>query len=734
MTSTLHSPLLKKSLRTGMMRRVLSAGLATLAAVVTLHVGAVVTSVATDTPRGVWETTYAATDPAAAPAADPAAAGAADPAAGTTTPPQNTQSVADPFSVLTELLNGCIQIFSMLLSPILMLVSWLLTPDWVMGDIFGLRPMLYSLWVLVSNVVYVIFAGMLVAMAFMNIFGNKSYQLKEKLPKFVVGLLIVPLSWFIVSATLSVTSILTASIMGIPYSMIDFQGGAVKDFTQAIKIPTECSINLGSAIKSVTSAGGADGATTGTGAQGFTCSDDDAKKTTLYAMLKGKGAYNLLQVYAYGIFKVQDYTKITNKNHDAITKISDITTQAGLDVIFFIAFAIIVFALFFAMLMRAFILWAFVIFSPVFGLLHFMEFKNANLKSLSAFSITNFLSLALVPVYVAAALAFGILFISVTMGQSIGESSSSFCTPTGTDGGATQKLVCGGMTLNIQGIPVGNESFVGQASNLAFGFIGKVMINFLALAVLWIGVMAALQSSELTKSAVAPFVQFGQSIGGIVKEMPSYLPIVPAPKFEDGKTGMGTISSAALGNAANQIASGIRGQRTTPPKSFMDVMNKATGTDPVRSSLAQAGQLAATNVTQYITNTTTATAGQIGDKVREGMQRMVSATNSELTLEDMFSKYHHEINQGVQSMLSAVEKRFETKGDTASKDQIGQVKKAYSDSHTAREFITAIQRINLTLDARKAMKLPENGNIDEQSFIQAYGLKDKNAGTTPPHP
>ena len=68
--------------------------------------------------------------------------------------------------------NGIIEVVMMVFLPATILAGWLLSPDWTFGEIFGLRPIIHSLWVLISNVVYVIFAFLLIAMAFMNIFGQ----------------------------------------------------------------------------------------------------------------------------------------------------------------------------------------------------------------------------------------------------------------------------------------------------------------------------------------------------------------------------------------------------------------------------------------------------------------------------------------------------------------------------------------------------------------------------------
>lgn len=72
---------------------------------------------------------------------------------------------------MIDLANIVIKLLSIFLTPLIMLSGWLLSPDWTFGDIFGLRPILHKLWILISNVVYVVFGFMLVFVAFANIFG-----------------------------------------------------------------------------------------------------------------------------------------------------------------------------------------------------------------------------------------------------------------------------------------------------------------------------------------------------------------------------------------------------------------------------------------------------------------------------------------------------------------------------------------------------------------------------------
>ena len=127
------------------------------------------------------------------------------------------------------MINGFIQILdlvfaflSFLMTPAIILAGWLLTPDWTMGDFFGLRKYFLDVWVLVSNIVYIIFAILLLVMAVVQIFGGgeAEYAFKQKLPKFLLGVLLVPFTWLIVSWTLSFANQATAAVLSIPMGAI----------------------------------------------------------------------------------------------------------------------------------------------------------------------------------------------------------------------------------------------------------------------------------------------------------------------------------------------------------------------------------------------------------------------------------------------------------------------------------------------------------------------------------
>ncbi len=76
-------------------------------------------------------------------------------------------------------------------------------------------------------------------------------------------------------------------------------------------------------------------------------------------------------------------------------------------------FGVLVVAIVYALFSRAIMLWLYAMFSPFFSLTYVLGDKA---KKLEKFSIKEFISLAMVPVYVSAALAFGLMFLGLVMG------------------------------------------------------------------------------------------------------------------------------------------------------------------------------------------------------------------------------------------------------------------------------------------------------------------------------
>ena len=59
---------------------------------------------------------------------------------------------------------------TIIVSPAIIFASWLLSPDWTSGDMFNLRGTMYNMWVMISNIIYFIYAILLIIIALGTIF------------------------------------------------------------------------------------------------------------------------------------------------------------------------------------------------------------------------------------------------------------------------------------------------------------------------------------------------------------------------------------------------------------------------------------------------------------------------------------------------------------------------------------------------------------------------------------
>lgn len=341
----------------------------------------------------------------------------------------NSTSIKDTDTTLISVLNTLVALISLIYVPFSMLSSWLLSPDWTFGDFIHLRPVLHSLWVFVSNTVYVVFAAMLIVVAIANIFGQSdSYAIKKMLPRFIIGVIMVPFTWWVVSASLSVSSYLTALTLRMPADIMN----ANSAINTRVQIPTKCTLDFTSenASKKI-----------------WTCEDPPAEGVDLAKhLLQSDGAYGIIPLYAYNIFKFDkldefksilssDATKTEAFNAmsvaeqaqysagDATTKsamlqaaiiatgIGKIGIQFIMSLLFAIVFTVILIALVLVLFVRVIKMWMYAIFSPLFALKYFLSDKIDKDNAIAKFDFKEFIGLAMVPVVVSAALGFGFMFI-----------------------------------------------------------------------------------------------------------------------------------------------------------------------------------------------------------------------------------------------------------------------------------------------------------------------------------
>lgn len=507
---------------------------------------------------------------------------------------------SDAVEMILQVMEIIFALITALLTPAVILAGWLLSPDWTMGDFFGLRKYFINVWVLVSNLVYIAFALILLFMAVMQIFGgeNSEYTFKKKLPQFLVGILMVPFTWLIVSWTLSFANQATAAILAIPMGAIAQMqtdgNGDRKDkgmFHEKV-IPTH--------ISSFLTAGGQNPTTeVDCASSATTSSSTGCISAAEFVANNASGPYFIMMIYAYDIFKIQktDLVRLSNKDNPLCNKDTDaqkcikslvdvvIKVGTGLIVVFF--FGVLTIALCWVLLMRAFKLWIYVMFSPLFGLAFFTgngwweAFKSewggdhGWSSGISSLWFMPFFRLAMVPVLVSAVLSFGLLFVgvisqtfTVTNMSSWGSIGGTMCTqasgymvryciiPTGNtaDGsqGYNSQLIIGSPKTGASTewyTPIVfefGEMFSGTIGNSAANsaisgangivdsvesVFAHVILTLISLVIIWMWVKAAVQHDEITKKAFEPFAKLGDSVGHFVQHIPSYIP-TPHPAFK----------------------------------------------------------------------------------------------------------------------------------------------------------------------------------------------------------
>ncbi|MCH8518308.1 SLC19 family protein [Candidatus Gracilibacteria bacterium] len=455
---------------------------------------------------------------------------------------------------LVNALNGFIAAAATLLGLITAFITLFTYPGWTNGTLFGLTDYLRDIWVLVSNVVYFIFAFILVTIAFMNIIGKGegNWELKQALPRFIVGVLIVPFTWFLVQFILSIAAVLTVAVLSLPYDV--FRDKLQDDTSDSELLNQEICVDLiinlqsgETAVQGVSLSGDNNNGLS----EAIQCRDEGSMVSIMDIVTGeagGQGVKNsmfgIISVYTYGILRVQELSTIKVGDIRFYQEMIDLILKIFFDLLFIVVYLLLMVALLLALFTRGIKLWIFIMLSPIFGLMYFFgKSKEGFGESGKNYNVKEFISLAMIPVYVSAALAFGFIFILVAT-EGLKEHVS--------DGSTLDTLDLGGLKLEVTG------SYGDGDLNL--GVIGKLIVQIFGVAILWIAVMVALRSSEATKAIVEPIYQFGQSMGKLAAAAPTYAPIIPAGNGERlSVAGLGTFGQSMESTvAANARGTGSR--------------------------------------------------------------------------------------------------------------------------------------------------------------------------------
>ncbi len=438
---------------------------------------------------------------------------------------------------LKKTLGNWVEWWLKMVSVIVALLTYLatvfLSPSWLNGSLFGLNTYFREIWILVSNVVYFIFAFLLIWIAFMNIIWKNAdqYQLKQALPKFIVWVLIVPFSWFLVQLILSISAILTVWALSLPFSTFDNYNSELKKVT----IPQNLIIDF----SSIAATWGEDWAKAweGTG-------EWESKKTIDKQFIKPDwkpipvtnltwegssitSIFWIISLYSYGILSIDATDDITSEQiTQNVTNLFDLVVKIIFDFLFVFIYSILIIALWLVLMVRWIYIWIYTMMSPVFGLMYFFDKKDWWWDWFFAkFNLKEFIALAMVPVYTMLALSFWLLFLYIVWTWMTTAGSTDWVQVT------TNKLTIWwdeGLSLIFKwttGTVSESVWFMKALWIWTLWVIWSLIIKVFGIVVLWWAVMAALRSSDITKTIVQPLHDFWTKVWSIATSAPANVPI-----------------------------------------------------------------------------------------------------------------------------------------------------------------------------------------------------------------
>lgn len=434
-------------------------------------------------------------------------------------------------------------------------VSLFLQPEWVNGTFIDLDLYMREIWIFVSNIVYFIFAFLLIFIAFANIIwvGKDKFGLKQALPKFFVGILIVPFSWFIVQFMISLAGVLTVWALTLPYEMFKDRAAEFPVYSfgeedasdsESLAEATICTdyvIHFGDTPPEIR-AWNVTEQEFEAGAQiqrndPIYCRQSEAEKPKILDILAGKqiggkeSVYSIISLYTFGLIGMEkmDNLEWATFTEWFVTTMVSLFAKLGLGLVFLIVYFVLLIALFFALFIRILRIWIYIMLSPFFWLVYF--FGKSSDWALAKFNFMTFFKLTMVPVYVSLALSFWFMFMLVA---SNGLQNQAQTNDTDKIAPLQVWIIQIEITGNIfeTGDALANE----EANNLMakmFSFKGlgwalwETIVLLFWIWVLWVAVMAALRSSEITEAVVKPIYDFGTQVWQLAAKAPMYAPIIP---------------------------------------------------------------------------------------------------------------------------------------------------------------------------------------------------------------
>lgn len=447
------------------------------------------------------------------------------------------------------------------------IVSWLLEPVWYSWAIFWIQDSLRDIWILSMNVVYIVFAILLIWLAFMNIVWREgdTYKLKSALPKFIVSVIIVPFTWFFVQFVLSISAVLTASVLILPANMIS------ENSKINIEMPFHdyCVFDL-SQNEPV-------GPSSWNWEEKITFCNSNEDKVNSWESTFLWWAYWIMYYYAFTVFDIENVgvsdlledlsLGLTTDDQSIMQSLNDLWVEwfnLLLNIVLVIAYLLLMLWLVIVLFVRVIRIWLYTMFSPLFVLSYYTWSASKN----KLFSAVEFVKIAFVPVLVAWALAFWAMFsMVITAGLwnsfvadgepwAVCDEKEYFSSWVGwwdpASGGLSsvweRELSENDYIICINGKPAfvaawllkgnnptGQDGWPKSATAMENNPTSKykvwvlwiIILRIFALVIVWMSFMAAVKYSEITASVIAPIEKIWTNTASFAKALPMNTPFLP---------------------------------------------------------------------------------------------------------------------------------------------------------------------------------------------------------------
>lgn len=422
----------------------------------------------------------------------------------------------DTIQAIGTMVSLLIQTISALLWPVLLVIGELMDSDLIIGP--GMEDKLLSIWVQVRNLVNIGFVIVLLIIAIYNVLGigggEGNFAIKTALPKLVLGLILVNVTFLGGRVLIDVSNVATTAAFALPELVGEdnYDFSAVRDeFEEKV-----CLEHTGQNIKDddvppftamvcaveQTGTDSETGEVLGT----FTGEMNEWMKATYFKDLNVNNA-SLVMAVNMGALDTLGLLK-----PDAIDDWGDLVINSIFSLVMYFIFAISYIVLALVLLARIVVLWVALALSPLIVLFYVVpQLKEAVGSNLDIMEkVTKHL---LAPVVIGLTMSIGIIMMTAM-------DSFASLSDTTLDGLMSTKFMLSGAN--------DMENFI---------------VAIVTVVIVWSGVFAAAEGTAASFATNA-VKGFGERIGTAVAKAPLYLPTLPIGLKGDGTTEK--ISPAAI--------------------------------------------------------------------------------------------------------------------------------------------------------------------------------------------